>query len=135
MKRIFLDTNFILDYLIREEYRLQSEEFMETCARNGCKFFISYLSVANFAYIVRKLPKEDLYSLLLTVTELFEIIPNDSFQLKKAIELKENDFEDALQYQTAIASKCDCIITRNEKDFAFSKIPVISAQTFMKVYK
>lgn len=134
MKRIFLDTNFILDYLIREEYRLQSEEFMERCARNGCIFFISFLSVANFAYMVRKLPKEDLYRLLLTITELFEIIPNDSFQLKKAIELKGNDFEDVLQYQAAIASKCDCIITRNEKDFAFSKIPVISAQNFMKIY-
>lgn len=134
MKRIFLDTNFILDYLVREEYRLQAEEFMEVCARAGCKFFISYLSVANFAYIVRKLPKEDLYSLLLTITELFEVIPNDSEQLKKAIELKQNDFEDALQYQTAIASKCDCIITRNEKDFSFSKLPVLSARKFLERY-
>lgn len=134
MKRIFLDTNFILDYLLREEYRAQSEDFMEACARIGCKFFISYLSVANFAYIVRKLPKDDLYRLLKTITELFEVIPNDSIQLRRAIELNADDFEDVLQYQSAISYKCDCIITRNEKDFIFSEIPVMSAPFFMQKY-
>lgn len=134
MKRIFLDTNFILDYLVRDNYRIQSETFMEACVKSGCRFFISYLSVANFAYIMRKLPNEELYYLLSTITELFEIIPSDLIQIKKAIELRQNDFEDALQYQCAISYNCDYIITRNEKDFGFSKIPVMSAEKYMHSY-
>ncbi|HBG40814.1 MAG TPA: twitching motility protein PilT [Porphyromonadaceae bacterium] len=42
----------------------------------------------------------------------------------KAINSNFKDFEDALQYYSAIASGCDLIITRNEKDFKDALIPV-----------
>lgn len=34
------------------------------------------------------------------------------------------DYEDAVQNQTAITSNCDCIVTRNKKDFKQSSLPV-----------
>lgn len=134
MKKLFLDTNFVVDYLFRDEYKQQSAFFLEQAAKHGCKFYISYLTVANFAYIVRKLPTEYLLNLLTTIHDLFEIISNDATQISKAISLKPKDFEDALQYQAAISVGCGCIITRNEKDFPFSIIPVLSPQQFMTTY-
>ena len=41
------------------------------------------------------------------------------------------DYEDFLQYETAIASNCDCIITRNPDDFSMSRLPVYNALDFM----
>ena len=41
------------------------------------------------------------------------------------------DFEDAMQYYTAIKAKADVIITRNGKDFAASKIPVMTATEYL----
>ena len=54
----------------------------------------------------------------------------------KIIELSLNDksfsdFEDGLQYYSAIENDADMIITRNFKDFKSSKIPVITAQTYL----
>lgn len=130
MKNIFLDTNFIIDCFVREEYKLDAEIFLFKVKDEGYSIFISYLSIANFAYILRKIPKEQLYQLIHKLTTLFNIVSNNEYQIKKAIELSANDFEDALQYEAAIASHCDYIITRNEKDFIFSKIPVLSFKTF-----
>ena len=42
-----------------------------------------------------------------------------------------NDFEDALQYYTAIKAKADIIITRNGKDFTASKLPVMTAAEYI----
>lgn len=62
MKMIFLDTNFILDYFVREEYSSDAERLL-VLGKDCLKFYISYLTVANFAYIVGKMPRETVCSL------------------------------------------------------------------------
>ncbi|MCH5225423.1 MAG: PIN domain-containing protein [Muribaculaceae bacterium] len=134
MKRLFLDTNFILDYLEREEYKESSQQFLEDLARQNYKCYVSYLSIANFAYIERKKPYEIVRNYIKMVIELFEVVPNNKKQIQDAIEIEGPDFEDILQYQSAVSSKCDFIITRNEKHFAFSNIPVLSPTDFREKY-
>ena len=41
------------------------------------------------------------------------------------------DFEDGLQYYSAIENDIDIIITRNKKDFKNSKLPVLTAKEFL----
>jgi hypothetical protein len=56
----------------------------------------------------------------------------DQKQVLAALESKFTDFEDALQYFSAIQSnKVDVIITRNTKDFKLSKIPVFTPQEYL----
>ena len=43
-----------------------------------------------------------------------------------------NDFEDAIQFYTALESNLHVIITRNKKDFKNNLIPVFSAKEFLK---
>ncbi len=43
-----------------------------------------------------------------------------------------SDFDDAIQFFTAIENEQEMIITRNQADFKKSKIPVMSAGEFMK---
>ena len=134
MKKLFLDTNFIIDYLLREEFKNDSQQFLAEGSKRKCKFYNSFLSVANFAYIDRKLSTTELYRYLSALSNLFIIIPNTDSQIKSAIDLQASDFEDALQYQAALDAGCECIITRNEKDFGFSQIPVSSASDFVDRY-
>lgn len=134
MKRIFLDTNFIIDLLIRDNYKSVSRQLLISGRKQKMRFFISFLTVANFAYIMRRIPKEELYQYLQQLIDIFEILPNNIEQIQESIELQPKDFEDAIQYQTAVQGKCDVIITRNEKDFAFSKIPVLNAEDFISTY-
>lgn len=129
MKRIFLDTNIVLDFLIREQYKPQIRELISRSTYYD--LYISYLTVANAAYIMRKYTKAELKSNLEHMLELFEIIPNDKYQIEKAIHADCPDFEDMLQYQSAKSMKCDVILTRNAKDFPFSDIPVMDVATFL----
>lgn len=64
----------------------------------------------------------------------FHVVNNHKDQITANISLHPNDFEDFLQYQSALEVKCDCIISRNVKDFGFSKIPVVSALDFLRLY-
>ena len=135
MKRIFLDTNFIIDYLLRDEYKNSCVEFLAFCAQHKKKLLLSFLSVANFAYIARKEPQEILERHIAQIVDLFDVVPNTSYHLLSALEIHPKDFEDGIQYQTAIGNNCDCIISRNKKDFMFSSIPVLSSQEFLDQYR
>lgn len=134
MKNIFLDTNFVIDYFVREEFNNDTESFLSVGKKLKYQFYISYLTVANFAYIMRKLPSEKLISLIYDISNTFKVIDNTNSQIQKAILLNATDFEDALQYQAALDANCDCIITRNQSDFSFSKIHVMSASKYLSNY-
>lgn len=60
MKKIFLDTNIVLDLLIREEYKSQIRDLISRSEEYD--LYISYLTVANAAYIMRKYPTFELKS-------------------------------------------------------------------------
>jgi len=45
-----------------------------------------------------------------------------------------NDFEDGLEYYSALENKCDCLITEDIHDFYFSKIEVSSSESFIEKY-
>ena len=132
--KIFFDTNFILDYFIRKEYKQISEELLAKALEKDYEFFISFLSLANFAYILRKYPIEERDFYLEKTTTIFDIIPNNYSQITEALKLKANDFEDAIQYQTALEKQCDFIITRNIKDFTFSTLPIYTPEEFVQRY-
>jgi len=44
-----------------------------------------------------------------------------------------NDFEDAIQYHTAIENDIPIIITRHLKDFKTAKIPVLTAKDYIEL--
>lgn len=133
MKRVFLDTNFILDLLAREgEYQNNALKLLENGRKKGIKFCVSFLSLMNYAYILRKENKEKLFENLKTCCRLFKVIPNNQSQIIKAIELNPSDFEDAVQYETALNEQCDCIITRDLKGFEISSIRVFTPLEFLQ---
>ena len=43
-----------------------------------------------------------------------------------------SDFEDAVVDETSFAAGCECIVTRNERDYALSSIPVFDCDGFFK---
>lgn len=132
MRNIYLDTNFIMDLLVRDdENSVIATKVVEKGKRANLRFVVSFLSVANFAYITRKHTKDALYTNLDLICNLFIIESNDKTQIINAMNIGAKDFEDAIQYETAIKSNCDCIITRNARDFIFSEIPVLSPSEFL----
>lgn len=131
MKRLFFDTNIVLDFLIREEYQPDIRSLIQKSS--GMQLYISYLTIANTAYILRKYPKAEIVRYLKLILDIFTVVPNNVDQIQEALKVEVPDFEDMLQYQTALSAKCDVIITRNVRDFPFSALPVLTVQQFLSI--
>ena len=129
MKKIFLDTNILLDYYLNRSGADAVEKIFILSHAKKVALFASTLTFANFAYVIkREHSKEELYDILDEVEKHVFAIPMDKKKLRAAINQPCKDFEDMLQYQCALAGGCNVIVTNNKKDFAdFSKLPLLTA--------
>lgn len=131
MKRVFLDTNILIDYTLGRERGDDAEQLLQYGKNGNVQLSASYLTFANMAYILKG--KADVYELFSDLCAFISVLPNDDAQLLAAMGQRVRDFEDMLQYQCAEAAGCDVIVTNNGKDFAdFCKIPVLSAADFLE---
>lgn len=133
MKKVFLDTNILLDYYLNRSGADAVEKIFILSHVKKVGLFASTLTFANFAYVIkREHSKEELYAILDEVEKHVYALPMDKKQLRAAINQPSKDFEDMLQYQCALAGDCDVIITNNIKDFAeYSKLPLLTASEYI----
>src|SRR5690606_12437488 len=137
MQKVFLDTNIILDFLgEREKFYDSAAKLITLADKKLIKIFTSSVSFSNAYYLLCKyenkksaLEKMRKFKLLCNVS-----ITNDEV-VEKAINSEFTDFEDALQYFSAIATGCHLIITRDEKDFKNALIPVMNAESYLQTLK
>lgn len=133
MKKIFLDTNIILDFLgEREGFYEASAKIMTLADKKKIQVYTSPSSISNVFYVLAKyenskiaLEKIRKFKLLCSMSVM------DDEVVEKAINSDFKDFEDAMQYFSALVSNCDVIITRNEKDFKNALIPVMNAESYL----
>lgn len=135
MKKIFIDTNIVLDLLgQREPFYEAAAKLFSLADRGKITLYVSSLTIATSNYVLSKLKSAKEARMILIRFKILVVVLdlND-----KIIELSLNDdsfsdFEDALQYYTALESEADILITRNLKDYKRSKIPVMTASQYLK---
>lgn len=131
MRKLFLDTNVILDYVIRRDKCEYMDILIQNAVERGDILCTSLLSFANMAYILRKHPHTERVTIFTILRKFIHIIPADEKQFDKALDREVADFEDYLQYQAAVSYGCTFIITNNAKHFTeFSNLPVMDAQEY-----
>ena len=137
MKNLFLDTNIILDLLAnRMPFYMEAAKLFSLADKKKIKISISALSLADAHYILsRQNPEMEVRNILRTFKVLVNVLPLDDKITDLALNSEFRDFEDAIQYYTAIENDQDLIITRNQQDFKESKIPVMTAGEFIKSIK
>ena len=134
MKRVFLDTNIIVDLLMQREGVVASAKVLTKAKKEGA-LQVSVLTIANIAYILRKaLTGKALYAEMAKLVNFLDVVDLKKEHLLLTLELEAKDFEDALQYYCACDNACDIIVTRNKKDFDFSTIEVSTPEEFLQKY-
>lgn len=134
MNRIFVDTNIVIDLLAkRTEFYSEAAKIFSFSDGGKVELFISSLTFANTNYVLskHKSPKE-----AREILRKFKVLVNVLSLDDKIIELalsdeKFADFEDGLQYYSALKSNMDVILTRNKKDFRHAGIPVLTAKEYL----
>ena len=136
MKQILLDTNIALDLLARRIPFYNDAAALFTLAdKKIIGLSVSALSLVNIHYLIAELkPEQETRKILRNLVILLEVLSLDNKILDLALNSDFNDFEDAIQYFTAIENDQDLIVTRNMSGFRKSKIPVMTAREFMESF-
>ena len=138
MSRLLIDTNIVIDLLAnRKEFYTEAATLFSLADKNILTLTVSSLTFANTNYILSKLKSEKEARIILRKFKvLVETLSLDDKITELALsDDKFPDFEDGLQYYSAIENRIDIIISRNKKDFKNSKIPVMTAKEYMAKIK
>jgi len=134
MEKVFVDTNVIIDLLAkREPFYKDAQDLFTMSDKKEIQLCISSLSFANAYYSIVKHHKDvDAKKFLAKFKVLVTVFPLEDKAIELALASDFDDFEDGLQYFVAMDNQADIIITRNKKDFRSSKIPVLTAEEYLK---
>ena len=135
MRKILIDTNIVIDLLSRRElFYNEAASLFSLADKKDIELSVSSLTIANTSYtLLRQKTANETKAILRKLRLIIKILPLDD----KIVGLALNDdtfsdFEDGLQYFTALENAQDIIITRNLKDFKNSKLPVMTARQFLE---
>ena len=132
--RLLIDANIILDVLQkREPHYEDSSKVWKLCETDLGEGFVSALSFANLMYVMRReLSPDKIEEIMTSLSLIFEFEDMRAKDVKNAVGMKWEDFEDAVQAATAVRINADYIITRNVKDYRQSKIPALTPTEFLE---
>ncbi len=131
---VFIDTNVLIDLLSqREPHNQEALEIFRLMYDGKCIISVSSLTVVNAVYTLTntyKLPK--VLESVDQSTKQLNFIPASKEAIQKAFVSGFKDFEDAVQYFSALeAGNIDYIVTRDKTGFSQSTIPVITPTQFI----
>jgi predicted nucleic acid-binding protein len=135
MKKIFIDTNIVIDLLSRREPFFEAAaELFSLADKKQVELSVSSLTIANTSYVLlRRMDPSKAKSVLRKLRLILKTLPLDDKIIGLALNDETfTDFEDGLQYFTALEFEQDIIITRNLKDFKNSKLPAMTAKQFLE---
>ncbi len=135
MEKVFVDSDIVLDLLSgRQPHYKYSAELFSLSDKNSIKLYVSSLTFANVNYILSKqLSAGQARKMLLKFKTLVNVLSVNDKIIELALASDFHDFEDAIQYHTAIENGISTLLTRNLKDFKKAEIAVLTAQQYLKV--
>lgn len=134
--KALLDTCIIMDFLQnREPFAQNAKKIMQAAAMDLFTGCITAKSATDIYYLTHRCTHSEKESrsklnTLLTIIGMLDSMADDVFH---AISSDVKDFEDAVMIETAIRSQVDCIVTRNEKDYANSIVTIYTPKEFIEI--
>ncbi len=134
--RIFVDANILVSVL-NKEYPLftYTSRILSLVDNHQFSVYTSPLCLAIAFYFAQKKSKKTARQKIDIMTEHLSVTTINHATIEL---IKSNksilDFEDGMEYYSAIHAECDCIITQDLADFHFSEIPVWDAESFIRRY-
>jgi len=137
MQKILLDTNIIIDFLgERKGFYDPAAKIITLADKKKIKIYVSVVSMATAYYVLAKYEnKKAALEKVRKFKVLCEISSMNNKVFEKALNAPFDDFEDALQYFSAVEDNCDLIVTRNEKDYKTALIPVMNPENYLQTLK
>jgi len=135
--KIFLDANVLVSVLNKEyPVFIHSSRIFSLSHHSGFKVFTSPVCVAiAFYYSEKKNRTEVARKKINFLCKNIGITDVGNREIMKTVSNKKiHDFEDGIEYYSALHSGCKHIISEDKDDFYFSEIEVLTSQEFLERY-
>ncbi len=134
-KRLFIDSDIILDILLQREPFSQYAQILFAEAKRGIfELNTSALVIANLNYVLTgRVGKAAAKIGLINFLQTIKILSFEAAAIEKALNSFFTDFEDSIQHFIAQKHHCEAIITRNIKDYKHSEVAVFTAEQFLTI--
>lgn len=132
--KVLFDTNVLLDvFLEREPFFKASAQAIGAAEKGEIEGWICGTTVTTIYYLLAKeLSAQKANRYVREMLKIFNVSIINRVVLEEALDSTFKDYEDGVLYQSAIHANLEAIVTRNQKDFIKSDIPVYSPDVFLE---
>ncbi len=129
----FIDTNVLLDVIAkREPFYADAARIWSLAERGKIEGQVSVISFNNIYYVVRKLRnRETADNAVRLLRDVFTPVALNAQVLNQAIDAGFADFEDAIQFHSAIHAGSRHFITRDANHYPAAELPVLSPAEYL----
>ena len=126
--KVLLDTNIILDSAIeRQPFVYDSDRIFLLIEQQKLEGYVSASTFGDLYYLIRKAKGRELaLNFLTNLANTCQVANVNETTIKMALTANFRDFEDAIQYSTAIINQLEAIITRNPQDYPNVTIRILT---------
>jgi len=116
MKKVYLDTNILIDILLDRDLEHISINKITPFLKQS-QVYMSTLSVHITYYILKIKPNTSMHKRSMALINRINLVPLSQEIINQSLKNFSIDFEDTLQYYSALDQNCDYILTRDKKNF------------------
>ncbi len=134
--KVYLDANILVTVLNQEYPLFSSAARVVSLSSKSFELYTSAVCLAIAFYFASKKhgAKNAKAKIALLINHIHITGCGEAEAQAAASNKRISDFEDGMQYYSAVHSGCTCIITEDRKDFHFSEIEVLSSVDFLRKY-
>ncbi|NES18504.1 MAG: PIN domain-containing protein [Symploca sp. SIO3E6] len=128
--KVLIDTNIIVDVALeRDPFFTDSEQVVSLVEQQQIEGYISASTFSDLYYIIRKAKGHNwTQQFLQRMAVLCTVATVNQAVISMALTANFRDFEDAIQYSTAVVNHLDVIVTRNPQDFPVTTPRIVTAE-------
>ena len=133
MKKVFLDTNVLLDFLLdRPPFHDDIAEIIEVTLTASIQLCVSSVTITDTHYIISR--SEGVATANRKTKELLELVKVENVgesTVQSASDSDFKDFEDGVQNFCAVEANHNIIVTRDTKDFKHSDLSIMTPKEYL----
>lgn len=133
---VLVDTNILLDVLAqREPFYAESARVWTLAETSQVAGFVSTLSLPNIFYLLRRAKGPQAARKAMGILrDIFSLVPLDAQITNQAVDADIEDFEDAIQFFSALRCGAATLVTRNPKDFPRGDVAIQTPVEFLATH-
>ena len=133
--RVLFDTNVLIDFLLdRAPFAASAADLLSRADRGQIQGLACADSFTTIFYLMQKaIGGEAARRHISSLLSVLDVTPVNRATLEHAAESSLRDFGDSVVAESGRQADVDCIVTRNERNFAGSRVTVHSPRSLLAV--